>query len=681
MTVFCIFTIGGYTITNLGSTKAPNFESLEIWNSGNAENYLDWRLTATVYPDERRGWSALELDETLSRITSKENELVEVECHFGINQPSYTFTGVACTSEMSVERSKITYTITGNGKFTIQTNARLDKLPKFRGKAKISKIIEAVLNYYDVTSQGYEIDGDSFDSCDDDIRWVDIDVAGLSLVEFLWGGKSSAGGPDQGQGRLGLSGNWEGLESMCVKLNEGGSFDEDTVTDRLLKDKEEQELLRQDFEDTYDVDAAWQGDKLTLDANRVVEITSDLISAEDLYYQVTETYVGSYFDYMQGIEREITISASLDNSEIEKMLQSVLPRSGSSSFKTKEEFTSQLLKAVESSATGLNERTTGWESSQVSVYESSVDRFKKNVTQKAEEIYDTFVTKASRKLREEYRNQRLADYDAKINELTQEAADISLGNRRKKGATLSSYRLVIRYNWNVGSIGTFFLKPVSNVETDADLTYGIPGDPRSVLSLSVELTTMPTSQSRIDPAIQGGYSPSGELVSVLGSKELGFNGTVTSQVDRINSLLRTTYLSQLYATKLKVSLNLSDKFYLIEENLTVSINFGGVQHWLSGLYRILEVGIQIRATAIVELTLLRIPNYSNEAEMSSGNVAEEDVGNLGIVNSGLEYSSAAFGTKEIPISEWVNIDSSGNITMEDVDPSYTKPDIWLRGVF
>ena len=140
-------------------------------------------------------------------------------------------------------------------------------------------------------------------------------------------------------------------------------------------------------------------------------------------------------------------------------------------------------------------------------------------------------------------------------------------------------------------------------------------------------------------------------------------------------------MSQLYATKLKVSLNLSDKFYLIEENLTVSINFGGVQHWLSGLYRILEVGIQIRATAIVELTLLRIPNYSNEAEMSSGNVAEEDVGNLGIVNSGLEYSSAAFGTKEIPISEWVNIDSSGNITMEDVDPSYTKPDIWLRGVF
>jgi hypothetical protein len=80
-------------------------------------------------------------------------------------------------------------------------------------------------------------------------------------------------------------------------------------------------------------------------------------------------------------------------------------------------------------------------------------------------------------------------------------------------------------------------------------------------------------------------------------------------------------------------LNLSDKFYLIEENLTVSINFGGVQHWLSGLYRILEVGIQIRATAIVELTLLRIPNYSNEAEMSSGNVAEEDVGNLGINRS------------------------------------------------
>lgn len=671
--VHCIFTIGGYTLTNLNSNKPPNFELLEIWSAGNSEDFLSWRVTATIYPDQRRGWNSLELDEALSRITTPGGNFAEVECFFGLNGPQYHFTGIANKSDMTVELNTISYKIEGTGKFSLFSNTRLDKIPRFRGKAKISKIIEGILNYYDVTQHGYDID-ESISKCNDDFRWIDIDVTGMSLSEFLWGEKSSTGEPAPGSGRTGIGGGWEGLESMCIKLNANDSYDE-TNAEKLLQEKEAVEQIKNDFIDQFDVDGEWAAGDVSLDRKEIVRIISDEgIKVNDLLVTATETYVGTFFDYIKGKDVVVNMEASLEKENLEKLLYSVLPDSGNSAFMSKEDFVNQIFTSA--IINGIDKDVSSWEQSQEELYASNVDRFKDQVRMRAEAIYDVFVSEASKKLRTEYLNQRVAEFNEEI-QTKESAVSTELAESRfRSNTTISSYQLVVKYGWRVGTVATFFLKEVS-AESSADITYGIPGDPNTALSLSVNLGSMVPIQTRIDPTLQGGYSPDGKLISTYGSKEIGFNGTVTSQVDRINSLINSKYLSQLLATELKVTLNMNGRIYQLAETLTVSINFGGMQHWLSGLYRVKEVGMQVGSTAIIELTLLRIPNYNNEVELNNltANLTEEDVGDLGMVYSGLDYSSAAFGSKEIPEDEWVNIESGGIIRIES-DPSYVKQDIW-----
>lgn len=670
--VNCIFTIGGYTLTTLNNNKPPNFELLEIWEAGNSEDFLKWRVTATVYPDQRRGWNPLELDEALSRITSDES-LAEVECHFGLNAPQYHFTGTANKSDMTVELNTISYKIEGTGKFSLFSNTRLDKIPRFRGKAKISKIIEGILNYYDVTQHGYDID-ESISKCNDDFRWIDIDVSGMSLGEFLWGEKASTGESAPGNGRTGLGGGWEGLESMCIKLNDGGSYDE-AKAEKLLQEKEAIEQIKNDFIDEFDVDGEWVEGDISLDRQRIVEIISNGgIEVDNFLVTATESYVGTFSDYIKGNDVVVNMEASLEKETLETLLYDVLPDSGNSAFMSKEDFVNQIFTSA--SISGIYSDVSGWEKSQENLYASNVEMFKDQVRMKAEAMYDSFVLEASKKLRTDYLNQRVEEYNEEIKTKESAISTELAESRFRSNTTISSYQLIVRYGWRVGTIATFFLKEVS-AETSADITYGIPGDPNTALSLSVSLGSMVPIQTRIDPTLQGGYSSDGKLISTYGSKEIGFNGTVTSQVDRINSLINSKYLSTLLATELKVTLNMNGRIYQLAETLTVSINFGGMQHWLSGLYRVKEVGMQVGSTAIIELTLLRIPNYNNEAELNNltSNLTEEEVGDLGIVNSGLDYSSAAFGSKEIPKDEWVNIESNGIVRIES-DPSYVKQDIW-----
>lgn len=671
--VYCIFTIGGYTLTTLNSNKPPNLESLEIWGSGNSEDFLQWRVIVTVYPDQRRGWSALELDEALSRITSKENDKTEVDCSFGLNTPQYHFTGIVTSSDMSVEQNTLTYKIEGTGTFSLFFKTRLDKIPRFRGKARISNIIRAILDYYDVTSHGYSIDEASITKAggDDDIRWVDIDVSGLSLAEFLWGQKASTGEQDSGSGRTGLGGGWEGLESMCIKLNKGGNFEEFSESGKLLQDSKVLEQEKIEFSESYDVDEEWRGEEdAVLDPERIV--ISANINVGDFLITNTETYVGSFWDYVTGSDESITMSASLDAEKMQSLLIGILPDNGTSGFMLKEDFVKQVISTAVMEGTDVS--TFGWESSQADLYSTSVGLFVKQVEQQAEEMYDVFIQEASKKLHQEYKTQRIAAYKEDILDLEKQAASKMLEERRDSGATISSYQLVVRYGWEVGTVATFFLKEMSS-NSSADLTYGIPGDPRSILSLSVSLSSMVPTQTRIDPTVQGGYSATGELISTVGSKEIGFNGTVTSQIDRINSLLNSQYLSQIYATELKVTINMDGRLYQIADTLSVSINFGGVQHWLSGLYRIMGVGMQIGSTAIIELTLLRIPDANNKTEMGNAtrNLTEEQIGDLGIVNSGLVYASAAYGSKEIPTEDWVNIEPTGVVR---IDPPSPSQDIW-----